>query len=122
MAAHKSHPHDSLPETFASRSHEALPQPTRGPWKWFNYPDGRKLLCGPECAVIHCPDAPIAIEPADAALVAAAPDLLDGCRALLGLLTLLDARDDLPADVRTAIRDSHRVEEAQAAIAKAEGR
>ena len=49
---------------------------TPGPWKWFNYPDGRKLLCASNRAVIHCPDAAIGIEEEDQALIAAAPDLV----------------------------------------------
>jgi hypothetical protein len=32
-------------------------QHTPGPWTWVNYPDGRKLLCAEDCAVIHAPDA-----------------------------------------------------------------
>lgn len=57
--------------------------PTPPPWKWLNYPDGRKLLTGPNNAVIHCPDAPLNISPEDACLVAAAPDLLAACKAFL---------------------------------------
>lgn len=53
---------------------------TPGPWKWFDYPDGRKLLCAEHRAVIHCADAPISILPADQALLAAAPDLLAALR------------------------------------------
>jgi hypothetical protein len=49
---------------------------TPGPWKWFDYPDGRKLLCGPDRAVIHSPDAPMTCDPEDQSLIAAAPDLL----------------------------------------------
>lgn len=56
---------------------------------------------------------------ANARLIAAAPDLRDGCNALDGLLTLLLARDDLPPAVREVIETSHRREEARAAIAKA---
>lgn len=55
---------------------------TSGPWKWFNYPDGRMLLAGVERAVIHCPDAPMTCDPDDAALIAAAPDLLAALKAL----------------------------------------
>lgn len=32
---------------------------TPGPWTWFVYPDGRKLLASSERAVIHCPDVPL---------------------------------------------------------------
>jgi hypothetical protein len=55
--------------------------PTPGPWKWFNYPDGRMLLTGEDGAVIHCPDAPMSCSPEDQALIAAAPDLLEAVRA-----------------------------------------
>ncbi len=53
---------------------------TPGEWRWMDYPDGRKLLMAPLRAVIHCPDAPIGIEPADQLLIAAAPDLLAACK------------------------------------------
>lgn len=53
----------------------AKAQHTPGAWRWFNYPDGRKLLSGANRAVIHCPDSPMHVEPADAALLAAAPNL-----------------------------------------------
>ena len=56
---------------------------TPGPWKWLDYPDGRKLLTGLDRAVIHCPDAPMSVEAADARLIAAAPDLLEALRAIL---------------------------------------
>ena len=55
----------------------------------------------------------------NAQLVVAAPDLLNGCKALLGLVTLVCARDDLPPAIRDALQDGHRMEEAIAAIAKA---
>src|SRR5688572_10620114 len=35
------------------------------------------------------------ITPANARLIAAAPDLLNGCRALLGLIQLISSRDDI---------------------------
>jgi hypothetical protein len=44
---------------------------TPGPWRWFDYPDGRKLLCAESQAVIHCPDAPIGIDDGDHAYIAA---------------------------------------------------
>lgn len=56
-----------------------------------------------------------------AALIAAAPELKNGCAALLGLLQLICARDDVPAAIRHILMDSYRVDEARAAIAKAEG-
>ena len=49
---------------------------TPGPWKWYNYPDGRKLLSGFTCAVIHCPISDMSVTDADQALIAAAPKLL----------------------------------------------
>lgn len=55
---------------------------------------------------------------ANARLVAAAPDLLDGCNALLGLIQLVCDRDDMPAAIREALTTSHRVDEARAALAK----
>ena len=55
---------------------------TPGPWKWFDYPDGRKLLSGLNHAVIHCPDAPMTIDEDDARLIAAAPEMLAACRAV----------------------------------------
>ncbi len=56
---------------------------TQGPWKWLDYPDGRKLLVAPSRAVIHCSDAPIGIEPADQNIIAAAPTLLKAVRLAL---------------------------------------
>lgn len=57
--------------------------PTRGPWKWFCYPDGRMLLAGVERAVIHCPDAPMTCDVADMDIIAAAPELLSAAKAVL---------------------------------------
>lgn len=83
---------------------------TPGPWKWFDYPDGRKLLSAEERAVIHCPDAPITIEPADALLIAAAPDLLGA------LNVIIDTTVPWGVDARAAF------DAAMAANAKAEGK
>jgi hypothetical protein len=58
---------------------------------------------------------------ANARLIAAAPDLLDGCNALLGLLQLLSHRDDISDDVREFLTKGHRIDEAEAAVAKATG-
>ncbi len=80
---------------------------TPGPWDWLNYPDGRKLLVGPNRGVIHCPDAPITILPEDQSLIAAAPDLLEACRGLLMC--------SLPHD----ISGQRYIDDARAAIAKA---
>lgn len=57
---------------------------------------------------------------ANAHLVEASPDLLDTCHGLLGLITLVLARDDLPATLRTALESNHRVAAAYKAVAKAE--
>ena len=59
---------------------------------------------------------------ANARLIAAAPDLLDGCKALLGLLQLVCARDDVPPSLAAEINANHRAISARAAIARAEGR
>jgi hypothetical protein len=93
---------------------------TPGPWRlddgYLVPRDGLlvgRLYCGPEfCDEIN----------ANATLVAAAPDLKDGCNALLGLIQLVCARDDMPPAIREALETSHRIAEARAAIAKAEGR
>lgn len=60
-----------------SRVNENVVSHTPGPWRWMDYPDGRKLLLSRDRAVIHCPDAPLSCDPADQRLIAAAPDLLD---------------------------------------------
>lgn len=52
--------------------------------------------------------------------MAAAPELLDGCNALLGLIQLWQGRGDAPEWLKNS--ESHRIEEARAAIAKAERR
>ncbi len=57
-----------------------------------------------------------------AALIDAAPILLNGCNAMIGLATLLLERDDLPPGVREALSSSHRLEEAKAAVRLAEGK
>jgi hypothetical protein len=86
---------------------------TPGPWKWFNYPDGRKLLAGTVRAVLHCPDAPIACEPVDQHLIAAAPELLAGLRTVVAMYGPSSDYGD-PAQAVW--------KQAEAAIAKAEGR
>ncbi len=61
---------------------------------------------------------------ANAALICKAVNcheqLLAGCNALLGLIQLISARDDLPPQLVEALKDNHRVEEATAAIKLAE--
>jgi hypothetical protein len=88
---------------------------TPGPWKWFNYPDGRKLLSGQNRAVIHCPDARMSVEPADQALLSAAPDLFEA------LVMVRDADNDCRRDGLTTIPVPAR-EFIDRALAKAEGR
>ena len=86
---------------------------TPGPWKWFDYPDGRKLLCAQNRAVIHCPDASITCDSDDARLIAAAPDLLAALKAMM------DGAYGNPSfpDENALVE-----EEAAKAIAKAEGK
>lgn len=55
-------------------------------------------------------------------LIAAAPDMKDGCNALIGLIQLVCARDDMPPHIKEALEKSHRLAEAKAALSKAEGR
>jgi hypothetical protein len=96
---------------------------TLGPWRWFDYPDGRKLLAANSRAVIHCPDAPMTCEPADQRLIAAAPDLL------AALKTVVETGDDCPMCDRGRLRNPEKTHwpecpfgRAHAVIAKAEGR
>lgn len=56
---------------------------------------------------------------ANARLIAAAPELVDGCNALLGLLQLVAGRDDCPEAIREVLRTNHRVDEARAALSRA---
>ena len=87
---------------------------TPGPWTWFDYPDGRKLLAAASGSVIHCPDASMSIGPADEALLGAAPELLASLREFVALYD--NTIDMLGPSVRA------KLERARAAIAKAEGR
>ncbi len=48
-------------------------------------------------------------------------DLLNGCNALLGLIQLVCARDDMPTAIMGVLQNNHRIAEARAAIARAEG-
>ena len=88
---------------------------TPGPWKWFNYPDGRMLLTAPSEAVIHCPGAPMGCTAEDQALIAAAPDLL---------AALKEAEEFVHGwmEQNTGARELAALERIEAAIAKAEGR
>jgi hypothetical protein len=71
--------------------------------------------------VYGCPDPGRSYDGAAAntALIAAAPDLLNGCRALLGLLQLVICRDDISPELQNVLRGNHRIAEAEAALAKA---
>ncbi len=75
---------------------------TPGPWNWLNYPDGRKLLTGPDNAVIHCPGPgpQMGITEPDQALVAAAPDIYAVARDIEELIggwrELIAELDDMP--------------------------
>jgi hypothetical protein len=94
---------------------------TPGPWKWIDYPDGRKLLSAPLRAVIHCPDAPMSVEPADAGLIAAAPELLAAAFAARHQLHVIAAIGLISnPEHRTNIERA--IALADGAIAKAEGR
>jgi hypothetical protein len=72
------------PDAAIEEAERLLKDITPGEWKWFDYPDGRKLLAGETRAVIHCPDAPMSCDTADAAFIAAAPRLV---RQLLAALS-----------------------------------
>lgn len=50
------------------------------------------------------------------------PELIDGINAVLGLLQLLSHRSDISDEVRRCLTEGHRIDEARAAIAKAESR
>jgi hypothetical protein len=97
---------------------------TAGPWKWLNYPDGRKLLAASSRAVIHCPDAPMTCDPKDAALIAAAPDLLACLRRMCGMYSAYSRRlAPLLAEDEGTVWTFERANSlALEAIAKAEGR
>lgn len=43
-------------------------------------------------------------------------DLVNGINALLGLIQLVGNRDDIPAEVKAALTNSHRLDEARAAL------
>lgn len=58
----------------------------------------------------------------NALLIAASPELYNGCNALLGLLELWAKRGDLPKQLYNDIIGNHRVKEARAAVAKAKGK
>jgi hypothetical protein len=84
---------------------------TPGPWRWFDYPDGRKLLSATTRAVIHCPDAPMTCDPEDQQVIAAVPELYAALKALV-LIVVEHNPTEIPAQWHDAV----------AALAKAEGR
>lgn len=108
------------PNTIATES------VTTGPWKWFDYPDGRKLLVGHERAVIHCPDAPMAVSDADQRLIAAAPDLRDALKSILdqfeegGFVRNTDS-DGLSDWAIKALKPLRALADARAALDKVDG-
>jgi hypothetical protein len=55
----------------------------------------------------------------NADIIRAAPELLDGCNAMLGLVQLLLDRDDLSPELRRVLTTNHRIDEAKAAVTKA---
>lgn len=101
---------------------------TKGPWTAIA-PKGRpaeftSIVEGADGRMVLFAGAPFRSDEeiiGNAALGAAAPALIDGCNALLGLIRLVCSRDDMPPAIRDALQSSHRVQEARAAIAKAEG-
>lgn len=101
-------PNETIAETEATKAGH-----TPGDWKWVNFPDGRKLLAAPDCAVIHCPDAAFSITEADQALIAAAPDLLAAAKFAASVL-LANGLIELSEDTA-----HYKLEKA---IEKAEGR
>jgi hypothetical protein len=44
--------------------------------------------------------------------------LVDGIKALLGLIQLVCSRDDMPRDIKYALETNHRIEEAKDALAR----
>lgn len=89
---------------------------TPGPWRWMDYPDGRKLLLSRDRAVIHCPDAPMTCDLADARLIVAAPDLLAALKSLTAWLGDKSVEGDTIGSLQRKLADAAR------AIAKAEAR
>ena len=93
---------------------------TPGPWRavpQVSSKYGRMIVehnTGVDCVTVACN-----LEPQDARLIAAAPDLYDGCNALLGLLQLVCGRSDVPPEIKAILETSHRRREALAAVAKA---
>jgi hypothetical protein len=109
---------------------------TPGPWEFDRNNHGRDLRDGYGildsfgCALgVHVTDAgdldrrrKAAEVEANCRLIAAAPDLLNGCKATLGLIQLWAGRNDaIGVLAQAALDDNHRVHEAVDAIIKATG-
>jgi hypothetical protein len=84
---------------------------TPGPWEY----DGKFTVTIPHEDGMTA----FRTNPADACLIAAAPDLFDGCNALLGLIQLICSREDIPNEIRDALETNHRRQEALDAVNKA---
>ncbi len=107
-------------------------KPTPGPWEavyfvegqWHIFPVNRTDYTLPIAVIDRSRDGHVETRtvtaPADAHLMAATWDLYDGCNALLGLLQLIRDRDDVSDDLAEILSTSHRVKEAEQAIAKAQ--
>jgi hypothetical protein len=93
------------------------PRFTPGPWEWWD--DGESAVRIAEASEQKFIASTIL--PSNARLIAAAPELYDGCNAMLGLVQLILGRDDLSAELREALTTNHRIAEAEAATAKARG-
>lgn len=75
-------------------------------WKWFNYPDGRKLLSARDYAVIHCPDAPMTVSEQDQRLIAAAPELLAALKLAESVYRQNVVAEGEPSSVLAAMREA----------------
>jgi hypothetical protein len=122
-----------MPETKEQVAKQVKPTP--GPWRWWDRKSRRPEKY--DLAKLYGADGSLILtmyggegadalgddsrDRANARLIAAAPNLKDGCNALLGLLQLLAARDDVSDDLRKALTSGHRIDEARAAVAKSEG-
>jgi hypothetical protein len=99
---------------------------TPGPWDWVG-DDEIEQRYPPHRSVAEVVSLPKSADPdrkeqnANARLIAAAPELYDGCNAMLGLVQLILGRDDLSSELREVLTTNHRIAEAEAATAKARG-
>lgn len=107
---------------------------TEGPWQsqhYFDMDGVRRIIGaidGPDDGRFHykviCevdPDDSLDTKEqiANARMIAAAPELYEACQDMIGLVQLILTRSDLPPTLREALENSHRVEHARNAIAKA---